>query len=83
MILIVGTFLGGWALLTLLGAERQRMLREMEASRRHASPTPLFTPTKPPAAKHAANDTTAAASRRAGGQALSKARAVAQAQNAR
>ena len=48
MILIGGACLGGWALLALLGAERQRLLNEVEAPKpRH--PQPLGPPTsKPP-----------------------------------
>lgn len=48
MILIAGACLGGWALLSVLGAERQRMLHEMEATRRRPAlppgPAPLRAP---------------------------------------
>ena len=53
MILIGGACLGGWAMLTLLGAERQRLLSEREAAKpRHPQPLPPAA-MKPPAPKPA------------------------------
>lgn len=46
MILITGACVGGWALLALMGAERQRMLNEAEATRRRLAP-PAFNLPKP------------------------------------
>jgi hypothetical protein len=48
LILIVGAAVGGWALLNALGAERQRLLFDLEAKRPRNLPPPQSPPPERP-----------------------------------
>jgi hypothetical protein len=52
-ILVVGGALCGWALLSVMGAERERLRAQAEAKRPTATPTTAPTPEKPAPAKPA------------------------------
>jgi hypothetical protein len=45
VILIFGACLAGWVLLALVGAERQRMISEIDAARVRSQPEPAAAPT--------------------------------------